>query len=277
MRRGKAFVLLSISAVIAAVPYLRVQAAYCCDPWGVPGATAFVQAGSGVISTLTSQVELISQYLTNSLEQTWVNGFAMGMEHLSKQTAAERTFEQGRIAATTDLYMNNVRGVATENGIEPALLDETVTNALLMSEQFREERLNRQREDLALSEHLRSADIAPGDAVTRHVVYCDVRAQAAGICTELPSSSMQSADLMVNTITNPGDGQYETLSDEEVVAGRAFIRNIVAPTPLRSAPGDSPQAQQHEAMLLADQAALSIAGHSLNSVMLHRVRKRNNQ
>lgn len=277
MRPGKAAVLLSVSAVLAALPYLPGRAAYCCDPWGVPGATAFIQAGSTVISTLSAEVSAISQYLNGSLQQTWAAGFGKSMEHLTQQTAAQRTFEQGRIAATTELYLNNVRGDATENAIAPALLDETITNAALMAEQIVQERENRRREDMALAAQLRSSDIAPGDPVGRHLPYCGPRAHAAGLCTSLPSSSLQSADLMVSTITNPGDGQYETMSDEEVAAGRAFIRNIVAPTPLRGQPGDSAQAAQYEALLLADQAALSIAGHSLNSVMLHRVRKRNPQ
>jgi hypothetical protein len=277
MRLGKAAVLLGLSAAIAALPYLRAQAYTCCDPWGVPAATAFIHAGTIEVAELTAQVEAISTYLKLSFEPTWSNGFATAMEYVSKQTAAERTYEHGRLAASTDLYMNGVRARAAENGIEVAMLDETVTNAVLMSEQFRQERLNRQREDIALADGLRSDAMAPGDAVTRHVAYCGPRAHMAGLCVALPSTTLQDADLMVNTITNPGDGQYETMSDEEVLAGRAFIRNIVAPHPLRSAPGNSVQAQQYEAMLMADQAALSVAGHSLNSVMLHRVRKRNSQ
>lgn len=273
MRRGKAIVLLSMSALIGALPYLTANAYVCCDPWGVPGATAFIQAGSHIISTLTAEVTTISQSLM-SITQTWSAGFGKELESRSKQTAAERTFAQGRIAATTDLYMNNVRGTASERAIPPALINETVTDAALMSEQLDQDRANTQKEDAALAAYLRSADIAPSNPVTRHAAYCEPNAYAAGLCKSLPSSSLQSADLMVGTITDPGDGQYETMSDQEVAAGRDFIRNVVSPMPLRPVPGDSAQAQQYDAMLLAQQASLSLAGHSLNSVMLHRVRKR---
>lgn len=273
MRRGKAVALLSLSALIGALPYLSANAYVCCDPWGVPGATAFIQAGSQIISTLTAQVATISQRLAN-MQQTWATGFGKGLEYRSKQTAAERTFAQGRIEATTDLYMNTVRGEATERAIAPAMIDETVTDAALMSEQLDQDRANRRKEDAALAVYLRSSDAAPSTPVTRHAPFCDPQAYAAGLCTSLPSSSLQDADLMASTITDPGDGQYETMSDQEVAAGRAFIRNVVAPIPLRTVRGDSAEAEQYQAMLLADQAALSLAGHSLNSVMLHRARKR---
>lgn len=276
MRTGRAMVLLSVSALIGALPYLRAGAVTCCDPWGVPGATAFVAAGTVVVDAIGEGVTAVSNVITSQIQQDWAAGMGKTLEQLTQQTATRRTFEQGRIAAMADLSLNETRGNAAENAIEPALLDETVTNAVLMSEQLQQDRNNRRKEDLALAADLRSADIAPKDPAVRHVLYCDPRAHAAGLCADLPASSLQNADLMVGTITNPGDGQYETMSDDEVAAGRAFIRNVVAPMPLRSRQDNSAQAQQqqHEALLLADQALLSLAGHSLNSVMGHRMRKR---
>lgn len=277
MQPRKAIVLLGVSALIGALPYMRANAYVCCDPWGVPASTAFVAAGTSIVGAITAGVSSVSGVLTGQLQADWGTGIGKTLEQLNKKTAARRTFEQGRIAASTEMYLNEKRGEAAENAIEPALLDETVTNAALMSEQLQQERENRRREDITLSEDLRSFDIAPKTPVSRHGAYCDPHAFAAGVCEVLPPSSLQSADLMVNTITNPGDGQYETLSDDEIAAGRAFIRNIVAPTPLRGMPGNTAQVTQHDALLLADQAALSLAGHSLNSVMLHRMRKRNDQ
>ncbi|MDH0071196.1 hypothetical protein N7359_01400 [Stenotrophomonas maltophilia] len=275
MRPVKAIVILGISGALAVLPYMRANAAYCCDPWGIPATMAFTSAASSIVGSITAQVTAVSNYLQLYTAQTWSNGLAKTAEELSKQTAANRTFEQGRIAADTSLYMTRVSGDAEEQAQEPALLDQTVTNAVLLSEQFGQQRLNRRRDDAKLAEYMRGD--TREDVISRNREFCDARGKAAGFCDELASSTLQNADISFNTISNPGDGQYETLTDAEARAARAFVRNVVSPTPPRSMAGTTAQDQQHEALLLADQAVLSLAAHSLHSVMQNRVRKRDNE
>ncbi|MDQ1090601.1 hypothetical protein QE400_000014 [Xanthomonas sacchari] len=271
MRPVKALVILGVSSVLAVLPYLRADA-YCCDPWGIPATTAFTSAASSIVEAITAQVTTVSDYLQLYTSQTWANGLAKTAEELSKQTAARRTFEQGRIAANTSLYMSRAAGDAETQAQEPALLDQTVTNAVLLSEQFDQLRKNRRRDDVQMADYMRSGGAE--DVVARNREFCDARSKVAGFCEDIASSTLQNADLSFNTISNPGDGQYETLTDAESRAARAFVRNVVSPAPLGTMSGSSAQDERHEALLLADQAALSIAAHSLNSVMQNRVRKR---
>lgn len=272
MKPLKALVILGISGALAVLPYLRANAAYCCDPWGIPATTAFTSAASSIVAAITSQVTTVSNYLQMYTSQTWASGLAKTAEELSKQTAARRTFEQGRVAANTGLYMSKVTGDAEEQAQEPALLDQTVTNAVLLSEQFDQLRKNRRRDDAQMAEYMRGG--SNDDVIARNREFCDTRGRAAGFCEAIASSTLQNADLSFNTISNPGDGQYETLTDAEARAARAFVRNVVAPTPLPSASSKTAQGEQYEALLLADQAALSLAAHSLHSVMQNRIRKR---
>lgn len=274
MRPSKAAVIIGISGLLAALPYMKASAAYCCDPWGIPGKTAFAAAGSSVVGAITAQVTALSNYLQLYTSQTWSSGVAKTAEELSKQTAASRTFEQGRIAADTSLYMTGVSGDAEEQAQEPALLDQTVTNAVLLSEQFSQQKNNRRRDDAGFAEYMRG-DLHE-DLVSRGREFCDLRGKAAGFCDAIASSTLQNADISFNTISNPGDGQYETLTDAEARAARAFVRNVVAATPTATTAGSTAQDEYHEGLLLADQAVLSLAAHSLHSVMQNRVRKRDN-
>lgn len=86
---------------------------------------------------------------------------------------------------------------------------------------------------------------------------------------------MQNADLMFNTIVSPGEGQYETLSDEERNAANAFVRQVINPvaTARQPARSSTPADRALEARLLADQAALSVAAHSFNAAIAHRTRR----
>lgn len=273
MRPRKALIVLGLSAVIGSMPYLKVGAYTCCDPWGQVGFMAFVQAGTTVVTSITTAVTSVSTYLMTSITPTVNNGFTRWADERNKTVVQKKLIEEGKIQASTQLYMEGKRAEATEQFMEAAMHDETVTNGLILTEQKDRDRTMRVSEGLALSDDLRPTRGAPDSILSRHSGFCGQRAFEAGLCAELAPSTLQNADINVNTILNPGDGQYDTLSDAEMEAGRAFVRNILSPTQPRDVAGDTAQAQQWTGIGLADQAALSLAGNSLNSVMMARVRK----
>lgn len=265
--------MLGVSAVIGLAPYMRANAYQCCDPWGAVGFAAFVQAGAAMVGGVEAAAVEISQYLEVSLSQSINNGFSRWADELNKGAAQQRLIAQGRVQSDAQLYLEGKRVAAAEAFQEASMLDEAVTNGLMLSEQQMRNRDQRRAEGLALSEYLRPSAGAVETAQARHGAYCDERGVAIGLCPGLAPSTLQNADISVGTILNPGDGQYDSLSDEELAAGRAFVRNVIAPNQFPALKSDAPQAQAHEAMLLADQAALSLAANSLNTVMLNRVRK----
>lgn len=274
MRPRKAFVLLAASAVIGSLPYLRAGA-YCCDPWGEVGRQAFLAAGETVVGELTAAVTGLSNYLQFQFSETISNGFSRWAEELNKQSVNQSIGAEGEAQVSSQLYMEGKRAEAAEKFGAAIALDQSVTNGLMLEEQAIRERTMRLEEGRVLSNDLRPAPDARDTVATRHVEFCGPRSFEAGLCKELAPTPLQNADVQVTTLLTPGGGQYETLSDAEVRAGRVFIRNILEPTPVQDAPGgtDSPQAAAYQAQLLADQAALSLAGHALNSVMMSRVRK----
>jgi len=274
MRPRKALVLLGLSAVIGMLPYVRVGA-YCCDPWGQVGATAFINAGKVVVGTLTEAVSTLSGYLQMSFSMTISNGFARWAEELNKRSVKQSIGSEGTAQVSSQLYMEGKRAEAAEKFGAAIALDQSVTNGLMLEEQAARERTMRLEEGRRLSNDLRPVADIRESVATRHAEFCGPRGFEAGVCKELAPTPLQNADVQVTTLLTPGGGQYETLSDAEVRAGRAFIRNVLKPTPVLDLPveGASPLASAYHSELLADEAALSLAGHSLNSIMMSRVRK----
>jgi hypothetical protein len=160
----------------------------------------------------------------------------------------------------------------------PAQQNLTVANAMILSEQRDVVRQKVAAADQAFVAEVYSTRAQDSSTViTRHQRYCSNSDKDRGRCDSIASSTMQNADLTVNTIFTPGDGQYATLSDEERDAANAFVRNVVNPIPLQRLPAasvKSEQAKAADADMLVDQAALSVAAHSFNAAIAHRTRRR---
>mgnify|MGYP000135482225 CR=1 FL=1 len=267
-----------IAFILSAVPAYKAWALVCCDPWGFVGHTAFIQAGTAVMSTITASVASIVNVMQLQMEPSWGNGFGKQMSELQKQTATQRVFRQGTVAVQSQLYMQELAGDAAERSVVPAQQSVTVTNAALMAEQSNVVRDKITRADQAFVAGIYGTRPADSSIVIeRHKPYCSAADQARGRCETLASPTMQNADLTINTIFNPGDGQYETLTDEEHDAANAFVRNVANPIPgarLSSDQNKSEQVKAVDAELLADQAALSVVGHTFNAAIAHRTRRR---
>jgi len=266
-----------IAFILSLGPMYKAAAQMCCDPWGGVGYAAFVQAGTVVVTSITTSVTTLVNVIELQLSPSWSNGFAKQMGEMQKQTAANKIYKQGELAVQSQLHMQETAAEAAERAVTPAQQNVTLSSALMLSEQRNVVREKVAAADQAFAAEVYSATVKDsGTVIARHEPYCSSSDKARGRCEALASSTMQNADLTVNTIFAPGDGQYETLTDEERNAANAFVRNVVNPVPLQHLPAalaKSEQAKAVDAELLADQAALSVAAHSFNAAIAHRTRR----
>lgn len=274
MRKG----LVAIAAAIALtlVPMYQARAWTCCDPWGWVGYAAFLQAGTAMVTAVTGAATAVvaaGQLLYTSFD----NDFGKLYAEKSKQTAVQRTFKQGSTAVDSQFYMQERAGEAAERAVVPAQQAVTITSAALLSEQSGIVRQKIAKMDGDFSKNFyKLKPVDQSVVIERHKPYCSGTDLDLGRCDTLASPTMQNADLSVTTFLNPGEGQYETLSDEERDAALAFVANAVNPIPatrLSELQGKSEQAKAVDAALLADQAALSVAAHSFNAAIAHRTRR----
>lgn len=247
--------------------------AYCCDPWGVPGANAFMQAGTSVVEAITSAVATVVNEVETGPLYTWEQGMGKAYTEMSKHTASDRVIEEGAIEAKTKLYLAGEKADASERAVEPAMLDQTISNTLVLAEgQTGAANINH-GDDASFADALVDAPYAGGDRVVdRHLsTYCDSQHADAGLCTGTFNSDydQQNADVRIGTLY--GTSAYD---ESTRAAALAFVGNVVSPTSLRASPdGAGEQREAVEAMTLSDQAALALAAHSFNAQIADRTLK----
>lgn len=238
---------------------------------------ALSMAATQVIQSITTSTSTLVEWLGVRIDPAWSNGFARTVAEKQKQTASIRVFNDGAAAVTSQLYMQEKAASAAERAVQPANLSTTVTNGAMLSEQTSIVRTKSASNDAAfMADFYTRKSTDAGVVIERHKPYCSQTDVDRGRCDKAVSPTMQNADMMVNTILNPGDGQYETLADEERDAGIAFVKNVVNPVPVNRSSviqAGSAQAKAYDAALLADQAAMSLAAHSFNAIIANRTRR----
>ncbi len=266
---------ITLLLISASIPFARAWA--CCDPWGWVGHAAFIQAGKQIVSSITSATDQISALLEKALYRSLEMGFGKLYQELTKHSALQRTFQQGLIASRAQLYMQQHIQQAAQRAILPSELSQSVTDAALLAEQDAVMLQQVGRNDANFSQSFYLAKpFDPATMIEQHRTYCSNDERALGRCDALMPTALQNADLTVNTILNPGTGEYQTLSEDEYRAALTFIRNVVHPSTeatFTTAQSKSTQAQDNALMQLADQAALSFAAHSLHALIAQRTRR----
>ncbi len=234
-------------------------------------------AATGVISTITATTTTLVNWFELRIVPTWASGFGKLMAEKQRQTASLRLLKQGNIAVRSQIYMQEQAAVAIEQRTPPANLTSTVTNSAMLAEQTSLVRAKLAANDAAvMADFYTTKSVDPAIVIERHKPYCSQADVDRARCETAASPTMQNADLAINSILNPGEGQYETLADEERNAGIAFVKNVVNPVPVGHSAMASPataQGKAYEATLLADQAALSLAAHSFDAAIANRTRR----
>jgi len=248
-----------------------------CEIWSPDMIAALSMAAAKNIASITLNVSAMVTWFEVRIVPTWAAGFGKVMAEKQRQTASLRVFKEGNATVATQLYMQEQVGAAAERAVPPANLTTTVTNGAMLGEQTSVVRSKVSANNAAfMADFYAKTSADPGVVVERHKPYCSQADVDRGRCDKAVSPTMQNADLMVNTVLNPGEGQYETLADEERNAGIAFVKNVVNPVPVSrfsAAQAGSAQAKAYDAALFADQAALSLAAHSFSAVIANRTRR----
>lgn len=248
-----------------------------CEIWSPDMIAALSMAAAKNIASITLNVSAMVTWFEVRIVPTWAAGFGKVMAEKQRQTASLRVFKEGNAAVASQLYMQEQTAAAAERAVLPANLTTTVTNGAMLGEQTNIVRSKVAANNAAFMADFYAKNSAdPGIVIERHKPYCSQVDVERARCDKAVSPTMQNADLMVNTVLNPGEGQYETLADEERDAARAFVRNVVNPVPVgrfSAVQAGSAQAKAYEAALLADQAALSLAAHSFSAIIGNRTRR----
>ncbi|HDR9132021.1 MULTISPECIES: hypothetical protein [Burkholderia cepacia complex] len=264
----------SVSLVFTDIPRAIAE---CCDHWGAPVAAIFIQQGAAVVVAVTASVGTVVEQAV-LLSDTFSKGVAQYGAETGRQSAEQRTIAQGTVAAHTQLYMQERAGEAMERGDLPAVASETVANTALIADQAPSLSAKVTSYDAAFMDaYFAPGNTTPMAVINRHVPYCSSDDVALGRCSQAASQQLQNADVNVNTLLNPGSGQYDTYSDEERDAALAFVQNVVHPVAehrLAGNPDATDQGRVLDSQVLSDQATLSLAAHSFDSLIANRTRRR---
>lgn len=249
-----------------------------CEIWSPDMISALNRAAEKNISSVGDGVATIVQMIELRIMPTWVSGAGRWMEELTRAVAARRTLSEGGLAVDADLALQQAAGDAAADSVLPAEMMTTFTNSALLREQMAVERGKVASNTTSILSTARPAALEDPAAVVirRHQPYCTPLDVERGFCTQPATDGMRNADLIAGIAFDPGEGQYDTYADAERDAALAFARNVVSPisgAPLPRALEGSPQAKLHEAMALADDAALSLAAHSFAALIAHRTRR----
>jgi hypothetical protein len=265
------FALLSVSMAVAA---------FCCDPWGLPVQAVFMQVGTSVAATLTASQSTVSTLLNTTLDAHYQTGVGQTLVEINKQTAQLKTMAGGMLATQQSMDAQSVVAGASEQFKAAAQQDTTVTNAALTQELDPIINGKVQSYDQAWSNSFLSTTFQTlgNTVIARHQPYCAPQDVTMSLCTQAAVPALQDADLMITSLYQPGQGLYETLSDQEHGAALAFIQNLTQPVPYAALPSSTPgqtpvtlDAMQIEAA--RQQAVLGLVAHSFNEQLAERTRR----
>lgn len=264
MTLRRAGMIVAVSAALACAPYMRDAKAFGDAPLVIAAIEA-LQAALG---------QLMSSLLGANLANV---GGTLELE-TSRQISAQRLLAQGRIAAESHLFMEQARAEAIERTQAAAMQDVSLVNGVLLGEQTQVMATSAHRRDAAAVAAMRSDRWDPAGLAKRHAAqYCTGNDRRQGRCASPVSSTLQGAEVSIDTVLNPGQGQYETLADADAAAATLFVGAVVAPRPQGFVAVTGHAGRVVEGTALADQAALSIASHALSRMASRRVRREGGQ
>lgn len=247
------------------------QSAACCGDGAVAAAGAQA-AGASVSTAITTAAQTLLQQL-QLMDNNIANGFGKLYEEINKQTAAERTFEQGAIQAQTQLYMEEKRAEAQEKyTLSPRACFETAsgTASTVAAGETREAAndLNRLMAERNLNTPSTAAAI--GNIYRTHAdKYCSAQDAQLGRCRAAPVE-LQNADVRADVLLGTS-----SLTQEQAEAAKALVTNIVNPIPTQNIPANWERTAQGRAFLAGqyiEQARASVAANSLNQAVAARTR-----
>lgn len=235
----------------------------CCGD-GVVAAQGATAAGATVSSTITESTAVLQKWLLQ-IDRTIQQGFGKMYVEIQRQTAEERTIQQGVIAAQTQLYMERARAeAAVRYEVSPRACFETSGGAAVATASAETTQnvddLNRQSADRTLFTANTAADVH--QMMDNHLQkYCSAQDAALGRCTAAPAA-MQNADVRVDTLLT-----HSSLSADQVAAAQQFRDNLINPLPTQNLPKGLENTSAGKMFIAGqyiEQAGLSVATNSIN-------------
>lgn len=242
----------------------------CCGdgPIAAAGASAAGSAVSAAVATATTTIVTWME----RINMTIASGFGKLYGEISKQTAQQRVFEQGMIAAQTQMYMEKARADAdTKYELSPRVCFETaggMAGSVASGEaQQNLNDLNRDFSKRTLFTPNTAAAISKiyDDHVSK---YCSQQDAQLGRCSGPVDPSMQNADVRADAMLNTS-----SYSPAQIDAARALVSNIANPIPTQNIPKNwekTPQGKAFVAGQYIEQSRASVAANSLNRAIAMR-------
>lgn len=254
---------------MAVLPVYRASAAYCCDPWGFVGYSAFVQAGASMVSDFTSWASEIVEVLASDIYPDWWSGVNGQQAVMTQQLAAQQALFEGKHAVDASLLAQERAGSAAEDSIPASSQAETMASvqavgrAVVVSAQQTAAE-NRTLQDAAYGAHYQD-QLA---LIQRHAPYCSDRDASAGRCQAV-ATVMQDRDIRFDRMLEPGEGR-KTFNEAEIEAARAFVKNVTFEMASKLPEVESPQGKALRGHEMAYDALMSLASNSLNGMIARR-------
>ncbi|MGH8156669.1 MAG: hypothetical protein ACREPQ_00985 [Rhodanobacter sp.] len=242
------------------------RASACCGD-GAIAAQGATQAGSTVSNTVTQATSTLQSWL-QQIDNHIQQGFGQLQVELQRQTAEQRTIQQGSIAVQSQLYMEKARADAADKfAVSPRACFETAGGAAVATAADETAQnvndLNRNATSRTLFTANTSA--AVNQMVQNHMnQYCSAQDAALGRCSAV-SSDMQNADVRADTLLS-----HSSLSPSQITAAQALQANLVDPMPTQNIPQGLENTQAGKMFVAGqyiEQAGLSVAQNSLSQAI----------
>jgi len=263
VRPSIAAIVIVLSAMVVTAP----NANACCGDGAIAAAGA-TTAGATVSAALSAATTAMAGWLER-LNFTIENGFAKLYGEISKQTAEQRIFEQGTIAAQSQLHMEKARAdAAIKFEVSPRVCFETAGGAaggLAAGEtKANLNDLNRNTAQRTLFTPNTAAAISKlyDDHTSK---YCSQLDSQLGRCSSPADATLQNADIRADAMLN-----NSSFSQTQVEAAQALVNNLTNPIPTQNIPKNwekTPQGKAFVAGQYVEQARSSVATNSLNSAI----------
>lgn len=254
---------------IAALPVYRASAAYCCDPWGFVGYSAFVQAGASMVSDFTSWASDIVEVLAGDIYPDWWSGVNGHQAVMTQQLAAQQALFEGKQAVDANLQAQERAGSAAEESIPASSQAETMASVQAVGRAVVGSVRQTAAENRTLLDATHGAFYQDQLAlIQRHVPYCSDRDASAGRCQAV-AAAMQDRDIRFDRMLEPGRGERPLMrprSRPPEPSSRTLRLRWPPSFPIPVARKERP-CGPHE---LADDAVMSLASNSLNGMIARR-------
>jgi hypothetical protein len=257
--------LLALILLLGAGLYSTRSEACCGD--GAIAAQGAITAGGTVSSTITTATGTITGILTK-IDADIQTGFGQLYVELEKQTAQQRTIEQGMVAAQSQLYMEKARADAqTAYQVSPRTCFETSGGAAVGTAEEQTvqdvDALNRNAAQRTL--FTTNTTAAVNQLVQSHdSTYCSAQDASLGRCTAV-ASNLQNADIRADTLLST-----TSLTSDQVTAAQALQNNLLDPIPTQNLPQGLENTRAGKMFIAGqyiEEAGMSVAQNSLSQAI----------